>query len=142
MGSFWPCYAGPNAEPGIGLSESEDHGVAGSGGQQIVNLFPHLVVSAYAASGLEMEPIDARGQLNSIRRQRRRPSLRGLNIRCTEREGLSAQASADRVVELVEAEPAPIRAAVGEDAEKLLGLVREKSDTELDELRRQYVGLD
>jgi NAD(P)-dependent dehydrogenase (short-subunit alcohol dehydrogenase family) len=59
-----------------------------------------------------------------------------------QREGLSAEASADRVVELVEAEPAPIRGAVGEDAEKLLGLVREKSDAELDELRRQYVGLD
>lgn len=59
-----------------------------------------------------------------------------------QREGLSAEASADRVVELVEAEPAPIRGAVGEDAEKLLGLVRVKSDAELDELRRQYVGLD
>jgi NAD(P)-dependent dehydrogenase (short-subunit alcohol dehydrogenase family) len=58
-----------------------------------------------------------------------------------QREGLGAEASADRVVELVEAEPAPIRAAVGEDAQKLLSLVRQKSDAELDELRRQYVGL-
>jgi NAD(P)-dependent dehydrogenase (short-subunit alcohol dehydrogenase family) len=59
-----------------------------------------------------------------------------------QREGLSGEASADRVVELVEAEPAPIRGAVGADAEKLLGLVREKSDAELDVLRRQYVGLN
>jgi cell division septum initiation protein DivIVA len=56
--------------------------------------------------------------------------------------GLSAQASADRVVELVEQQPAPIRAAIGDDAEKILRLVREKSDAELDELRRHYVGLD
>jgi NAD(P)-dependent dehydrogenase (short-subunit alcohol dehydrogenase family) len=59
-----------------------------------------------------------------------------------QREGLSAQTSADRVVELIEAQPAPIRAAVGEDAEKILCLIREKSDAELDELRRHYVGLD
>ena len=59
-----------------------------------------------------------------------------------QREGLSAQASADRVVELIEAQPAPIRAAVGEDAEKILRLVREKSDAELDQLRRHYVCLD
>jgi regulator of extracellular matrix RemA (YlzA/DUF370 family) len=56
--------------------------------------------------------------------------------------GLSAQTSADRVVELVEPQPAPIRAALGDDAEKILRLVREKSDAELDQLRRQYVGLD
>jgi hypothetical protein len=59
-----------------------------------------------------------------------------------QREGLSAQASADRVVELIEAQPAPIRAAIGDDAEKILRLVREKSNAELDQLRRQYVGLD
>jgi NAD(P)-dependent dehydrogenase (short-subunit alcohol dehydrogenase family) len=56
-------------------------------------------------------------------------------------EGLSAQEGAARVVELVEAQPAPIRAAVGEDAEHLLRLVREKSDEDLDELRRRYAGL-
>jgi hypothetical protein len=56
--------------------------------------------------------------------------------------GLSVQASADRVIELVEQEPAPIRAAVGEDAEQILRLVHEKSDAELDALRLHYVGLD
>ena len=57
-------------------------------------------------------------------------------------QGLSAAASADRVIELVEQDPPPTRAAVGPDAEQILQLVREKSDTELDELRRRYVGLD
>jgi NAD(P)-dependent dehydrogenase (short-subunit alcohol dehydrogenase family) len=57
-------------------------------------------------------------------------------------QGLSAAASADRVIELVEQDPPPIRAAVGQDAEQILQLVREKSDAELDELRRRCVGLD
>jgi NAD(P)-dependent dehydrogenase (short-subunit alcohol dehydrogenase family) len=55
--------------------------------------------------------------------------------------GLSAEASADRVIELVEQVPPPIRAAVGDDAEQILRLVREKSDTELDALRLQLIGL-
>jgi NAD(P)-dependent dehydrogenase (short-subunit alcohol dehydrogenase family) len=58
-----------------------------------------------------------------------------------QRSGLSAQASADRVIELVEQQPPPIRGAVGEDAEQLLALVHEKSDAELDVLRLHYVGL-
>ena len=56
-------------------------------------------------------------------------------------EGLSAHEGAAGIVELVEAQPAPSRAAVGEDAEQLLCLVREKSDEDLDELRRRYAGL-
>jgi NAD(P)-dependent dehydrogenase (short-subunit alcohol dehydrogenase family) len=55
--------------------------------------------------------------------------------------GLSAEASADRVIELVEQVPPPIRVAVGDDAELILGFVREKSDTELDALRLQLTGL-
>jgi NAD(P)-dependent dehydrogenase (short-subunit alcohol dehydrogenase family) len=55
--------------------------------------------------------------------------------------GLSAEASADRVIELVEQVPPPIRAAVGDDAEQILRLVREQSDTELDALRLQLIGL-
>jgi NAD(P)-dependent dehydrogenase (short-subunit alcohol dehydrogenase family) len=54
--------------------------------------------------------------------------------------GLSAEASADRVIELVEEVPPPIRAAVGDDAEQILRLVLEKSDTELDALRLQLIG--
>jgi NAD(P)-dependent dehydrogenase (short-subunit alcohol dehydrogenase family) len=55
--------------------------------------------------------------------------------------GLSAEASADRVIELVEQEPPPIRAALGDDAEQILRLVREQSDTKLDALRLQLIGL-
>jgi NAD(P)-dependent dehydrogenase (short-subunit alcohol dehydrogenase family) len=55
--------------------------------------------------------------------------------------GLSAEESADRVIELIEQVPPPIRAAVGDDAEEILRLVREKSDTELDALRLQLIGL-
>jgi NAD(P)-dependent dehydrogenase (short-subunit alcohol dehydrogenase family) len=55
--------------------------------------------------------------------------------------GLSAEASADRVIELVEQEPPPIRAPLGDDAEQILRLVREQSDTELDALRLQLIGL-
>jgi NAD(P)-dependent dehydrogenase (short-subunit alcohol dehydrogenase family) len=55
--------------------------------------------------------------------------------------GLSAEESADRVIELIEQVPAPIRAAVGDDAEEILRLVRQKTDAELDELRLKLVGL-
>ncbi|MFJ8234038.1 SDR family NAD(P)-dependent oxidoreductase [Streptomyces sp. NPDC094448] len=55
--------------------------------------------------------------------------------------GLGADESAERVIELVERVPAPIRAAVGEDAEEILRLVRELSDAELDALRLELVGL-
>jgi NAD(P)-dependent dehydrogenase (short-subunit alcohol dehydrogenase family) len=55
--------------------------------------------------------------------------------------GLSAEASADRVIELAEQVPPPIRAALGDDAEQILRLVREQSDAELDALRLQLIGL-
>jgi NAD(P)-dependent dehydrogenase (short-subunit alcohol dehydrogenase family) len=55
--------------------------------------------------------------------------------------GLSAEASADRVIELAERVPAPIRAALGDDAEQILRLVQEQSDSELDALRLQLIGL-
>jgi NAD(P)-dependent dehydrogenase (short-subunit alcohol dehydrogenase family) len=54
--------------------------------------------------------------------------------------GLSSEESAARVIELVEMVPAPARAPVGEDAQQILRLVRELSDAELDELRRQVAG--
>jgi NAD(P)-dependent dehydrogenase (short-subunit alcohol dehydrogenase family) len=55
--------------------------------------------------------------------------------------GLESASAARRVIELAEQVPAPIRAAVGQDSEEILKLVREKSDTELDALRLQLVGL-
>ena len=56
-------------------------------------------------------------------------------------QGLHAHEAAACIVDIIEAQPAPIRAAVGEDAEKLLRLVREKSDEDIDELRLRYAGL-
>src|ERR1700689_3274267 len=55
--------------------------------------------------------------------------------------GLGAVDAAARIIELAEQEPAPTRAPVGEDAEKILQQVREKSDAELDALRLKIVGL-
>ena len=55
--------------------------------------------------------------------------------------GLDSASAARRVIELAEQVPAPIRAAVGQDAEETLRIVREKSDTELDALRLKVVGL-
>ena len=56
--------------------------------------------------------------------------------------GLSAEASADQVIELVEQVPAPTRATVGDDAKQIARLVREKSDAELDAVRSQLIGLE
>ena len=55
--------------------------------------------------------------------------------------GLGATDAAARIIELAEQQPAPTRAPVGEDAENILKQVREKSDTELDSLRLEMVGL-
>ncbi|WP_441253480.1 SDR family NAD(P)-dependent oxidoreductase [Bradyrhizobium sp. 613_E4_N2_2] len=55
--------------------------------------------------------------------------------------GLDSVLAAKRVIELAEQVPAPSRAPVGEDADKMLRFAREKSDAELDALRLQIVGL-
>jgi NAD(P)-dependent dehydrogenase (short-subunit alcohol dehydrogenase family) len=55
--------------------------------------------------------------------------------------GLASVSAAKRVIELAEQIPAPSRAPVGEDAEEMLRVVREKSDAEQDTLRLQLVGL-
>jgi NAD(P)-dependent dehydrogenase (short-subunit alcohol dehydrogenase family) len=56
--------------------------------------------------------------------------------------GLDAASAASRVIALAEKIPAPSRAAVGADAEEMLGAARQKSDMELDALRLQIVGLE
>jgi len=56
--------------------------------------------------------------------------------------GLDSVSAATRVIELAEQVPAPIRATVGQDSEEILRFVREKSDTELDALRLELVGLN
>jgi NAD(P)-dependent dehydrogenase (short-subunit alcohol dehydrogenase family) len=55
--------------------------------------------------------------------------------------GLASPAAAQRVIELAEQVPPPSIAPVGEDADEILRLVREKSDAELDTLRLQLAGL-
>ena len=55
--------------------------------------------------------------------------------------GLESAAAARIVIELAEQVPAPSRGPVGEDAEEMLRVAREKSDAEQDALRLQLVGL-
>jgi NAD(P)-dependent dehydrogenase (short-subunit alcohol dehydrogenase family) len=56
--------------------------------------------------------------------------------------GLDSVSAANRVIELSEQVPAPSRAPVGADAEEIMRLVRAKSDTEQDAIRRHMVGLE
>jgi NAD(P)-dependent dehydrogenase (short-subunit alcohol dehydrogenase family) len=65
----------------------------------------------------------------------------GTALNDMQNSGLDSVAAARRVIELAEQTPAPSRAPVGPDAEKMLQLVREKSDAEQDALRLQLVGL-
>jgi NAD(P)-dependent dehydrogenase (short-subunit alcohol dehydrogenase family) len=55
--------------------------------------------------------------------------------------GLASVDAAKRVIEIAEQNPAPRFAAVGQDAEEILRVVREKSDDEQDALRLQIVEL-
>jgi NAD(P)-dependent dehydrogenase (short-subunit alcohol dehydrogenase family) len=55
--------------------------------------------------------------------------------------GLDAVSAASRVIEVAEQVPAPSRAPVGADSADMLQAAREKSDTELNELRLRIVGL-
>jgi NAD(P)-dependent dehydrogenase (short-subunit alcohol dehydrogenase family) len=55
--------------------------------------------------------------------------------------GLESALAAQRVIELSERVPPPSIAPVGDDAEEILRLVREKSYSELDTLRLQLAGL-
>ncbi|MEM9832185.1 MAG: SDR family NAD(P)-dependent oxidoreductase [Bacteroidota bacterium] len=56
-------------------------------------------------------------------------------------EGMSVQDAAARLVEIAEEMPAPIRAGIGEDAEQMMNIAKQKSDEELDTMRRQMFGL-
>jgi NAD(P)-dependent dehydrogenase (short-subunit alcohol dehydrogenase family) len=56
-------------------------------------------------------------------------------------EGLASVDAAARVIELAEQNPAPRFAAVGQDAEEILRVVREQSEDAQDALRLQLVGL-
>ncbi|HET9410028.1 MAG TPA: SDR family NAD(P)-dependent oxidoreductase [Candidatus Sulfotelmatobacter sp.] len=54
--------------------------------------------------------------------------------------GLASVDAAERVIEIAEQNPAPRLAPVGEDADEILRLVREKSDDEQDAFRVQIAG--
>ncbi|MEM9986859.1 MAG: SDR family NAD(P)-dependent oxidoreductase [Bacteroidota bacterium] len=56
--------------------------------------------------------------------------------------GMAVEDAAARLVEIAEADPAPIRAGIGEDAEQMRALVKLKTDEELDALRRESFNLD
>jgi NAD(P)-dependent dehydrogenase (short-subunit alcohol dehydrogenase family) len=64
------------------------------------------------------------------------------NLNKMQGAGLDSVSAANRVIELSEQVPAPSRGAVGTDAEEVLRLVHEKSDTELDAARLHMVGLE
>ena len=55
--------------------------------------------------------------------------------------GLASVDAARRVIEIAEQNPVPRFAAVGQDAEEILRVVREQSDDEQDALRLQIIGL-
>ncbi|MDR7127943.1 NAD(P)-dependent dehydrogenase (short-subunit alcohol dehydrogenase family) [Algoriphagus sp. 4150] len=56
--------------------------------------------------------------------------------------GLHADLAAAKIIEISKQIPAPIRVAVGQDAEELLQMVKEKTDTELDEFKMKLFGFD
>lgn len=55
--------------------------------------------------------------------------------------GLPAVEAASEVIRISEQNPAPIRAAVGEDAKEILQMIREKTDSEMDVFKSQLLGL-
>ncbi|MEM0993626.1 MAG: SDR family NAD(P)-dependent oxidoreductase [Bacteroidota bacterium] len=57
-------------------------------------------------------------------------------------EGMALEAAAARLVEIAEQTPAPIRAGIGDDAEQVRALIKDKTDEELDAMRRQMFNLD
>jgi NAD(P)-dependent dehydrogenase (short-subunit alcohol dehydrogenase family) len=63
------------------------------------------------------------------------------NLNKMQSSGLDSKSAAKRVIDLAEQKPAPSRAPVGEDAEEVLRLIREKSDAEQDEIRLRMAGL-
>jgi hypothetical protein len=56
--------------------------------------------------------------------------------------GLDAEAAAALIIDVAEREPAPIRAPIGDEAAHILQLARVKSDSALDELRCELLGLN
>jgi NAD(P)-dependent dehydrogenase (short-subunit alcohol dehydrogenase family) len=64
-----------------------------------------------------------------------------MTLNSMQSSGLDSISAAQRVIELAEQVHAPRRAPVGDDADEMLRVVREKSDAEQDAFRLQVVGL-
>ena len=56
--------------------------------------------------------------------------------------GLDADLAAQKIIEISRQIPAPIRATVGQDAEEILQMVKEKTDEELDEFKIKLLKLN
>lgn len=64
------------------------------------------------------------------------------SLNAMQANGLNADIAAARIIEISKQIPAPIRVTVGKDAEEILQMVKEKTDTELDEFKMKLLGLD
>lgn len=64
------------------------------------------------------------------------------SLNAMQANGLNADLAAAKIIEISKQIPAPIRVAVGQDAEEILQMVKEKTDTELDEFKMKLLGLD
>lgn len=64
------------------------------------------------------------------------------SLNAMQANGLNADLAAARIIEISKQIPAPIRAAVGKDAEEILQMVKEKTDRELDEFKMKLLGFD
>ena len=64
------------------------------------------------------------------------------SLNAMQANGLDADLAAAKIIEISKQIPAPIRAAVGQDAEEILQMVKEKTDTELDEFKMKLLGID
>jgi NAD(P)-dependent dehydrogenase (short-subunit alcohol dehydrogenase family) len=57
-------------------------------------------------------------------------------------QGIEAAEAAEAVIDAIQQTPAPIGVPVGPEATEILKLVRERTDAELDAMRREFLGLD
>jgi NAD(P)-dependent dehydrogenase (short-subunit alcohol dehydrogenase family) len=57
-------------------------------------------------------------------------------------KGIEAAEAAEAVIDAIQQTPAPIGVPVGPEAKEILKLVRERTDAELDAMRREFLGLD
>jgi|SRR5690554_106758 len=64
------------------------------------------------------------------------------SLNAMQANGLDADLAAEKIIEISRQIPAPIRVAVGQDAEEILQMVKEKTDAELDEFKMGLLKLN